>query len=504
MKRILLASTLIFATAFDAAALPLSLNDCIERAVRDNRVLKSAEMESVATAESAVISRAGFFPAVRMRAFYTLVDQPGRLIVDRNSFGINVPPETVEVATNDQDFYSLGLSVEQTIFTGGRLTHTYRKAQVSSEETTLQEERERESLVFRVKRGFYDALNARLQREVAEKVAESKKERLRVLQELHGEGYVQREDVLRQEVDVAFAELETTKGANKEELALSNLRQLIYLPEREDIMLTGMPHAVAVIAPLEEIKRHAVENRKELKIAGARIRGAEEDVSIAKSAYYPQASLQGSYMRQKETNITRNDLWLFTANLDWSIFEWGKTAAEVRQKAAQKQRLQYLREDNVLTTSLEVERAWRSIRELEKGLSAHEKRVRMAEYIAGQMAERHTEGAVKLVDVIEAESEFLKEFNDYIAVANDLNSAVASLELAGSGALPDWFETRSLYIPAVNSRSSLLKSSVVAMWKPVAVSTSEDSVRGYESQEGGNISYGDAGRAESELEELLR
>lgn len=504
MKRIFLASTLILVTAGAADALSLSLQDCIERAVRDNRVLKAAEMESAATVESKAISRAAFLPSVRMKAFYTLVDDPGRLIVDNNSFGVNVPPETVELTTNDRDFYSLGISVEQPLFTGGRLTHAFRKAQASSDEAVLQEEREREAVVFRVKQRFFDALNARLQREVAEKVAESKKERLRVLQELHGEGYVQREDVLRQEADVAFAEFEATRGANREELALSGLRQLVYLTDRDDIVLTGMPRAVAVVAPLDEVRRYAVENRKDLKIAGIRIRGAEEDVSIARSAYYPQASLQGSYIRQKETNITRDDLWLLTASVDWSIFEWGKTAAEVRQKAALKQRLQYLHEESVLTTSQEVERAWRSIRELEKGLNAQEKRVRMVEFIAGQMAERHAEGAVKLVDVIEAESQLLGEYNDYIARANDLNSAVASLELAGSGALPDWFETKSLYIPAVDSRLSLLRSSFMAMRKTATVSSSESPPRGPEPQVAGTIPSRDATSAEIELEDLLR
>jgi len=504
MKRIFLASTLILVTAWDAAALSLSLQDCIERAVRDNRVLKAAEMESAATVESTAISRAAFLPTVRMKAFYTLVDDPGRLIVDNNSFGMNVPPKTVELTTNDKDFYSLGFSVEQPLFTGGRLTHAFRKAQASSDEAVLQEERERETVVYRVKEGFFDALNARLQREVAEKVAESKKERLRVLQELHREGYVSREDVLRQEADVAFAEFEVARGANREEMALSSLRQLVYLRDRENIVLTGMPQAVAIVAPLEDVRRHAVENRKDLKIAGARIRGAEEDVSIARSAYYPQASLQGSYIRQKETNITRDDLWLLTASVDWSIFEWGKTAAEVRQKAAQKQRLQYLHEESVLTAFHEVERAWRSIRELEKGLNAQEKRVRMAEYVAGQMAERHAEGEVKLVDVIEAESQFLREYNDYIAMANDLNSAVASLELAASGALPDWFETRSLYVPAIDSRSSLQRFSAMAKGKTAAVSSSGTPSQGTEPQGGSTVPFSEAGSAEIALEDLLR
>lgn len=468
MKTIFLASALILATVCDASAVSLSLDECIVRALKENRSLKSVEMESAATAESVPAARAALLPSVRMRAFYTLVDRPGRLIIDKNTFGANLPSEDVDITTNDQDFYSLGLSVDQPVFTGGRLIHSFRKAKAESAEAVLQEESKREKLIFKVKQGFYDALNARLQREIAEKVAEAKKERLRVLTELNLEGYVPSEDVLRQDADVAFAELEITRGVNREQLALSNLNQLINYTDQDDLQLHGMPGAVALVVSLEEVKRHAVANAKELKVAGTRIKGAEEDISIARSSYYPQISVQGSYMRQRETNITRDDVWLFTANLDWPIFEWGKTAAEVRQKAARKQKLQYDHEESVLSTSLEVERAWRRVRELEQALGAHEKRVRAVEYMAEQMGERHAEGTVKLAEVIEAESQFIREYNDYLAAANDLNSAVASLELAGSGVLSEWFENKPLYIPPVNSHSSQLRTFVLAMGKPAS------------------------------------
>lgn len=466
MKTISIASVLILALACESFAFSLSLEECIARAIKENRSLKSVEMESAAAAESVPAARAALLPSVRMRAFYTLVDRPGRLIVDKNTFGNNLPTENVDITTNDQDFYSLGVSVDQPVFTGGRLTHSFRKAKTESAEAKLQEESEREKLVFMVKQGFYDAMNARLQREIAEKVAVAKKERLRVLTELNLEGYVPREDVLRQDADVAFAELEITRGVNREQLSLSNLKQLINYTDQGDLQLHGMPGAVALVVSLEDVKKYAVANAKELKVAGTRIKGAEEDISIARSSYYPQVSVQGSYMRQRETNITRDNMWLFTANLDWPIFEWGKTTAEIRQKAARKQKLQYIHEERVLSTSLEVERAWRRVRELEQGLGAHEKRVRAVEYMAEQMAERHAEGTVKLAEVIEAESHFLKEFNEYLAVANDLNSAVAALEQAGSGALPEWFETKSLYIPSVASLSSQLRAIVLAMEKP--------------------------------------
>lgn len=449
MKTIFSAIVILLLLTRSAGAVTLTLEECIKQAVQEDAGLKSVEMESAASAEEIAISKVGFFPSLKLKASYTLFDRPGRLVVDQGLFGTNIPPEKVEVSTNDQDFFFLNLVLEQPLFTGWRLTHTLRKAKTTNDEAILHSERERESLVFQVKKNFYDVMTAQLQREVSQKILEAKRERLRVLNELNREGYSGKEEVLRQEADIALAELDAYRSESREKLTLSNLRNLIRHSGNDDLSLTGTPQSLSLVAPLNEVAKYAVESRKDLKIARTRIRGAEEDVAIAKSAYYPQANLQGNYFRQKETNITRSDLWMVSATVDWSIFEWGKTSAEVRQKDAQKQRLQFAREKQEQTVALEAEKSWRDAREKEASVKAREKRVRVFEYLAGQASERYAEGSVKLVDVLEAETQLVREYNEYMIAVNDLNGAVASLELATSGAPASWFVPQRLYTPEI-------------------------------------------------------
>lgn len=449
MKTIFSAIVILLLLTRAAGAVTLTLEECIKQAVQEDAGLKSVEMGSVASAEDVAISKAGFFPSLKLKASYTLIDRPGRLVVDQGLFGTNIPPEKVEVSTNDQDFFFLNLVLEQPLFTGGRLTHTLRKSKTANDEAVLHSERERESLVFQVKKHFYDVMSSQLQREVSQKILEAKNERLRVLSEQNREGYSGKDEVLRQEADIALAELDVYRSESREKLALSKLRSLIRQPGNDGLSLSGTPQSLSLVAPLNEVVKHAVESRKDLKIADTRIRGAEEDVTIAKSAYYPQANLQGNYFRQKETNITRSDLWMVSATVDWSIFEWGKTSAEVRQKTAQKQRLQFAREKQEETVALEAEHAWRDAREKEESVKVREKRVRVFEYLAGQASERYAEGSVKLVDVLEAETQLVGEYKEYMIAVNDLNGAVASLELATSGAPAAWFIPQRLYTPDI-------------------------------------------------------
>ncbi len=148
----IVSSIIILVSVQVAGASPLTLEECITRAMREDAGLKSEEMGAAASTEDVAVSKASFFPSLKMKASYSLIDRPGRLVVDKGLFGTDIPPEKVEVSTNDQDFFFLNLVLEQPLFTGGRLTHTLRKSETSKDEAIYHFERERESLVFQVKK----------------------------------------------------------------------------------------------------------------------------------------------------------------------------------------------------------------------------------------------------------------------------------------------------------------------------------------------------------------
>lgn len=509
MRQILVIISLLLVPATGVGAVTLTLEECVDLATSNNRGMKSVEMEVAASREDIAISRSGFLPALKMKAAYSLIDRPGRLIIDRNSFGGNIPPQNVEISTNNRDFYYANVTLDQPLFTGWRLTHTLKKSEAANAEAALHSERERETLVFRVRKGFYDVLTTQLQRQVTEKIVGAKQERLRILEELQHEGYVGKEEVLQQEADVAFAEAEAFKSRQKEELARSSLKQHLYLKESVDLSLAGTPQGLSLSVPLQDVTKFAIENRKDLKMAKTRIKGADEDISIARSGYYPQLSLQGNYIREKETNITRPDVWMVSANLDWSIFEWGKTTAEVRRKTAERQRLIYAYEEQERSVALEAERSWRELKEKELYVKAYEKRVKTLEYIAGVTAEKYAEGSVKLVDVIEAETELLKEFNQYLISVNDLNNAAASLDLAASGAPAVWFASLFLYSPDIKIIPHKTKKPLPSERTPESSSLPRESQSvltgrtNLPSHDGTDIDIESAG-VEKDIEELAR
>ena len=468
MKRIsFLMVCVLCCSAGRAFGLEATLQECVDQALANNSELKSFKEDLAETREQVQISRSEFFPALKLKGGYSLIDKPERLIINRNVFGNNTPPQDIEISTGDRTSYNLNLVLTQPLYTGGGLTHTYRKSMHVSEETSRWVERRTRMLALDVRKAFHEALNAQLYTKIVEKAAEAKRERLRVLQELETEGYSGREEVLQQETDILFTELELFKGKNREKIALSRLRNLIRYEGNDDPVLKGNSFNGTLTAPLDEVREAALNNREELKASLSRVAAAEEEVSIARSRFYPQASLEGKFTQQTETNIARPQVWTLTAQLEWSLFDWGRTNSEVRQKVARRQKANYDREELKNTVRLEAEQAWGSLKECEMAVAAHKKRVTTEENRLHLTADRYAEGKLKLAEVIEVEAQFIKAYNEYLAAINDLDVGLANLETAAAQSMEPWLRNEVIYEPDVDTIEKKIRDLSAKKRQPV-------------------------------------
>jgi hypothetical protein len=206
------------------------------------------------------------------------------------------------------------------------------------------------------------------------------------------------------------------------------------------------------MATAREIMESAHKVRDDLKISSSRIRTAEAEIEIAKSEWYPRATLQGRYSIQKETNITRPYAWMVITQMEWPIFEWGRTKAEVRKTEAASQRLRYEHDELERNISLELAEIINAIHEKEKEIKALEKLLKTIEYRLRLTVDNYEEGFSKLPDVIEAESELIRANNKYLAAMNELAIIIAQLE-ASSGLQESWFRNEDVYRPDLLSVS---------------------------------------------------
>lgn len=486
MKRASLALWLLL-VASTGNALELTLEQCIAQALENDREIKAETALLEARGEDVAIARKGFFPTLKLSAAYTLYDQPTRLIIDANSFGQGLPSEEVELVDTDS-VKSAHLVLEQPLFTGGELTHNLQKKEAQKGQAYLKLLR-RKALVERdVAAAYFQALNQQMQSQTNEKLLEARRERLRILRERLAEGYGTRDEILTLGTDLALAEAELFRSRTRARVALVSLRNRLYLEQGVTLALAAPTsyHGLAGDGP--DFKPAAVQSRKDYLALGEQIKGAEAEVKRARSKLYPQVSLVGQYTRQDETNLTRAEVWAAGARLEWSLFEWGKNLAEIRQASAEKQHLQYQREAFARDMESEVEELWGEALALEKIAEAQAGKTRAGEGLLKTALAQYAEGTVKLDQVLEQEAAMVASYHDYLATTNRLGMTLAYLKAALEPASEDWLVRKELYRPDFEGLSKRLKplavKSQAALPTPIAVTTPPSSAGAFAIQIG--------------------
>lgn len=455
MKRVSLALWLLLAAA-PGNALELTLEQCITRAIQNDRELKAEAALLEAQAEEVAIARKGFFPTLKLSAAYTLYDRPTRLIIDANAFGQGLPAEDVELTDTD-NVKAAHLILEQPLFTGGELKHNLRKKEAQKDQASLTLQRRRALVERDIAEGYFQALNQQMQCRTNEKLLEARRERLRILKERQSEGYVSEDEILTLEAELALAEAELFRSQTRARVALASLRNRLYLDEGGALTLAA-PTSYQSLAPHgPDLKPTAVQSRQDYQALGEQIKGAEAEVQRTRSKLYPQVALVGQYTRQDETNLTRAEVWAAGARLEWSLFEWGRNLAEIRKANAEKQHLQFQREAFARDIEIETEELWGEALALEKIAEAQAGKTRASERLLQTMLANYAEGRVTLDAVLEQEAAMVANYHEYLTATNQLGLTLAYLKAALAPPSDAWLIRKELYQPNFEGLSQGLK-----------------------------------------------
>ena len=454
MKCNLLIACCCLGWAASATGTPLTLDTCLQRADQRSSTIKSFELAAQAADESLIISRTFFYPTLKLKAVYSLADKPQRLIISGNSFTTGVPPQDVTLSTGDRDTYNIGLFLQQPLYTGGNLTNSRRRAEFQVEAARSDTTYQRSLMVQSIKKTFSEALATRLQVQALLKSLTGVKEQARVVRERLSEGHARREELLMAEMEVSKAEANWVRGENQAEMILTTLRKLINAAPDEPIEPIGSLKKIHLTVSLSELRTLGLQKRADLKSVRAKVQQVETDIAIARSGYFPQVSLTGSYQRQPETASMRADVWTVGAQAEWSLFEWGRTAAEVRRAAARAQQEVFHQDEAREDALLEIEQFWRDMKDGEGQLHAVEAQLISQEYTLERVVNRFQEGFVKRADTLQAEAAFWNAYAAYIQRAANLHTTLASLERASGMELTPWIEYTSLYEPAFSGSAA--------------------------------------------------
>jgi len=335
--------------------------------------------------------------------------------------------------TGSLNTYQWSTYLSQPIFTGFRLTSTYRLAELGVDLAKLDLRLAQLDLVVAVKEAYLEYLRAQKSWKVAQQAVRQLKAHLKVSQDFYDVGIIPINDVLKTKVGLSSAQQEEVKAKNAVDLARSKLNVLLGRPVQEELEVKDILRYRRVEITYDQAHRIALEKRPELKALALRLEQADQAITQAQSQYYPQVSLRGAYnFTSDKPELGDNDYydpsgWEVSTQVEWTFWEWGRTRHRVSRRRAQKRRLGNLENDLKDQVGLQVKQAILFLRESEKNIFTAKVAITQAKENYRITLERFKEQLTTNTELLDAQVLLTNAQNNYFTALTVYNLAKARL-----------------------------------------------------------------------------
>ena len=367
----------------------------------------------------------GGMTEILVRDFIPTMTGPlGNAAVDPTAF---IPSDFS--AGDDQQQTFTG-TLEQPIFTGLGLLNKYKLASLETDAAKAGVEKEKEDLILKVTEIYFNVLLAIRLLDVAEQAVESLEGHVRVAQDFFNVGMIPKNDLLKAEVELANTLQLRVRAANGLALAEAAFNITLRREIEAPVSLKDILEYSALERDLETCFQEAYDNRVELQILDIRVDQAKKGVSLARSPLYPTVALFGSFRYEDGTVNQDTEIWTVGAIAKWTPWEWGKKYYNIRaaQAKLEEARRKGLGLRDLIT--LEVKRAYLSLKEAEANIGVAEKSIEQAVENYRITEEQYKATMTTSTEVLDAQTLLNQARVNYNRALTDYNIGLARLKRA--------------------------------------------------------------------------
>lgn len=394
----------------------LTIKDCIQIALLNNSSVKNAERQFQLAGTNVTSARSNILPSISasLSPSRTFQSQRGPIIQD-------VP--VVDQATGETQYvsqsifqdeyyrnnFSSGVSINQTIFDGGRWWNQIKQSNAGYDGAELNFVNTKEQTVANVVQRYYELLKSQKLREVYEQAVESSAEQLKKTESMYELGAVAQADVYRSRVLLGQDQSNLILQRNTVNLNRNNLNIAMGREPGHPIELLSDDVDIDPLGEsLEDLWAVVEASNPELHSLEADMKASQYGVRAAKANFLPQISFSARYSRfntefgQLYDPFDKNFSLSGSINISWNLFNGFADAAAVDRASLS----HHINRENLINRRLtlrnELEQAYMSLHanmELEK---INEDNVLSAEEDLRLNDERYRVGAGTLLEVIDA------------------------------------------------------------------------------------------------------
>lgn len=408
-----------------ATTRPLSLDEAIELALRQNKNVAIAKL-AVQKADAQVTEAIGnALPSLNVSAGYNYnIQLPVFFFPDQSG---NVTP----VRFGLPNAYNASAQLQQILFNSAVFTGIG-ASRVYSDAAKAQLDAVTAEVVAETKKRYYQALAARAFVGVATATYTNAEETQKTITALFNEGLVAEFDKIRADVAVLNVQPLVADAEAGQYNALAALQTYLAMELTDTIVISvsGFPEPEAAPAEDSSIVR-AIRENLELKALALAVEVSKEFVNIYRSDYFPTLAAFGQWQNQGQSETLSN--WASATstfvglNFSINLFNGFRTAAKVEQANVEYltavQRYQQVSD----LVKLQIRSIVNQIRSAKLRIDAQKSTVKQAQRGFDISKIRYTEGTGNLLEI------------------NDAETALARAKVNEISALLDYYVTRADY-----------------------------------------------------------
>lgn len=402
----------------------INVSDAVTVALANNPTLASRQSALAAAAARVGMARAMTRPQVSASTFATASNMPMIL-----PGATDVQPQNFSL-TSDKPRLDQNLMAMYPLYTGGRLSGQVNSASSLQRASSLDEVTGELDVSLAVKNAYYQVLLAKQFVDAYQRRVDEATERVRIANEAYSAGRVAKYDLLRNQTDLAEAQQQLNDSQRDLDTATIDLKSVMGVSQSSQLTLTQELTLQSSDQTLENLTACALKQRPEVAAARARIRSAQANLSVAKSAYKPQVYATAMADAAATSNEGSGTGYLVGVAASLPILDGGLRKSSVDEAHAMIAQMQADERDAVLSVTRSVAMAYAQLNAAAKNVTLAQASVAQADEDYRVIRMRYEAGKATNVEVLDALATLTRAQTSYAQALYSHNVARETLNRA--------------------------------------------------------------------------
>lgn len=320
------------------------------------------------------------------------------------------PGKTQSFEIGQDNAWTAGISLRQTVWASGRVMSGYKMAKERAVAAGSAGDDAAAAIARDVKAAYYLALLAGEQTDISRQSLDQAERNVQNITARVNKGVASRFEKLRSEVEAASRKPVLTRARNAEAITLESLKRLLGVPLDRPVVLTDKLSFEPYLEDRDETVQHALETRRDLRSVRLEAQASEYQLRAQAANDRPMLYLNGNVAWQGETskNFFPGDQESAESaslglTLAWPLLDGFRNRHLTKQAQAGLKLAQLAVKQAEDFVTLEVRSNWSDVLSIAEEISAAEGTVEVAREAYDIAMVRYETGLSTLIEFLDAE-----------------------------------------------------------------------------------------------------